>query len=208
MVNSFFWGSIIPLLLMIILLKKESRVIMSFFAWGLVAFILSFYANNYIRDLIEISTQQLSVSWAPIIEELFKALPLLYFLIKKEIDYPLFYFAMASGIGFSILENYLYLINVNDSLAYIITRSVTTCLMHGMTTATIGFGITLIHKSLKGYYISILFGLFTFAVIFHALYNLYINSNFKVLGLVMAPILYMVGYIVLSEADTEKPSIE
>lgn len=204
MVNSFFWGSIIPLVLMIILLKKESRTIMVFFAWGLVAFIISYYTNSFICRTAGMPMEQLSVSWAPIVEEFFKALPLLYFLIKKESSYPIFYFAMASGIGFAIQENYLYLIDVNDSLIYIVTRSVTTCLMHGMATATIGFGISFMLKALERYYIAILFGLFTFAVIFHALYNLYINSSFRLIGLIMAPVLYMVGYIALNESSPEE----
>lgn len=176
---------------------------MSFFAWGLVAFILSFYTNNFISHAAAVSLQQLSVSWAPIVEEFFKALPLLYFLIYKKVDYHLLYFAMASGIGFAIQENYLYLVSVDNSLIYIIIRSVTTCLMHGITTATIGLGITLINKNLKSYYVAILFGLFTFAVIFHALYNLYINSGFKLMGLIMPPVLYLIGYMFLSEKQAD-----
>jgi len=202
MINSFFLGSIIPLLMMIVLLKKESRVIMAFFAWGLTAFIISYYTNSFICNTTCITIQELAVSWAPIIEEFFKALPLIYFAFTKKNHSSLFYFAMASGIGFAIQENYLYLNSTNSySLIYIVVRSVTTCLMHGMTTATIGYGISAIDKSVKGYYLPFLFGLFTFAVIFHTLYNLYINSGVKILGLVMAPLLYLVGYLFLNESD-------
>lgn len=108
---------------------------------------------------------------------------------------------MASGIGFAIQENYLYLLHVNDTYIYIITRSVTTCLMHGMTTATIGYGISFINNMNKRYYIAMQFGLFTFAVIFHALYNLYINSSLKLVGLIMPIILYILGYLINVEID-------
>jgi len=200
MINSFFLGSIIPLVMMIVLLKKQSRIIMMFFAWGLVAFLISYYANTAIIDATGLNTAGLSVSWAPIIEEFFKALPLLYFAFFRKTHPPLFHYAMASGIGFAIQENYLYLVTNVYSLVYIVVRSVTTCLMHGMTTAMIGYGISLIDKSAKGYYYPFLFGLFTFSVIFHTLYNLYINSNAKILGLLMAPLFYLVGYLVLNDS--------
>ena len=186
--------------MMIVLLKNQSRIIMMFFAWGLAAFLISYYTNNLIVSAAGITTQELSVSWAPIIEEFFKALPLLYFVFSRKTSPPLFAYAMASGIGFAIQENYLYLITNDYSIVYIVVRSVTTCLMHGMTTATIGYGISVIDTSAKGYYYPFLFGLFTFSVIFHTLYNLYINSSVKILGLLMAPLFYLVGYLIFNDS--------
>jgi len=183
-------------------------MIMSFFSWGLIAFVISFSVNNMFVRYFDISLYQLSVSWAPLIEELFKALPLIYFLMKtKKTEFPILYCAMASGIGFSLQENYLYIINnsigISGSLVfYIVLRSITTCLMHCMTTAIIGYGIQIIRKS-RIMMLPLLFGLFSLSVTIHALYNLYINSSIKLIGMAIPILLYLLG--ILIQLPEEEP---
>lgn len=130
---------------------------MLFYSWGLVAFIISFALNGWLASHFRLTFEQLTVTWAPLIEELFKSLPLLYFLFKsRTTHYSIIYFAMASGIGFSIQENFIYLINLlgtDGSLPfYMIIRSLTTRLMHGMATAILGYGTALdrIHQPSAG----------------------------------------------------------
>jgi RsiW-degrading membrane proteinase PrsW (M82 family) len=191
----------IPLVFLIILLKGENRLMMLFFAWGMVAFALSLTANDLVRGQGGIPISELSVTWAPIIEEFFKALPLLYFLVRKQrTAFPLFSFALAAGIGFSIQENYMYLLSqasVESSLTfYVILRSITTCLMHGMATGILGFGLTLI-KEFNMMVLPLLFGLFSVSIILHALFNLYIASDVRLIGMLMPLLLYLVSVLVL-----------
>ena len=212
MTYAVFLGMIIPLVFLIILLKGENRMMMLFFTWGIVAFAFSLVINNMIATRLQINVFQLSVTWAPVVEELFKALPLLYFLFRpKYTEYPLVYFAMAAGIGFSIQENYLYLMGFTssgESIAfYMVMRSITTCLMHGVTTAIIGYGLTLIRK----YEIMVaplLFGLFSVMIILHALFNLYINSSIRLIGMLIPVLIYIVGLIVLYQQNDPDGKIQ
>ncbi|NLA53789.1 MAG: PrsW family intramembrane metalloprotease [Clostridiales bacterium] len=201
MIDAVFWGTMIPLVFLIILLKGESRLMMLFFAWGMVAFALSLVVNNLARAGGAVTPGELSLTWAPIIEEFFKALPLVYFLIRKQkTAYPLFSFALAAGIGFSIQENYTYLLSqaaLASSLTfYVILRSITTCLMHGMATGLLGFGLTLI-REFRVLKLPLLFGLFSLSVILHALFNLYIASGARLIGMLMPILLYMASALVI-----------
>ena len=210
MTYAVFMGMLIPLIFLIILLKGENRKMMLFFTWGMVAFVLSLAASNVLAARLQMSVFQLSVTWAPVIEEILKSLPLLYFLFRrKNTEYPLVYFAMAAGIGFSIQENYLYLMSytgLGGSVTfYMILRSITACLMHGVTTAVIGYGLTLIRK----YEIMVaplLFGLFSVVIILHALFNLYINSSVKLIGMLIPVLLYIAGLVILYLQKDPEPS--
>ena len=213
MIDAVFLGTMIPLLFLIILLKGESRMMMLFFAWGMVAFAMSHNVNDMLSEYLDISISELSVSWAPIVEELLKALPLLYFLLKRtQAKYPIIYFAMSIGIGFSIQENYLYLLQVSEienSLAfYVLMRSITTCLMHGISTSIIGYGLDIIRRS-KIMVAPLLFGLLSLSVILHALFNLYTNSDVRLIGMLMPILLYIISLVVLYEdKDNNKMAFE
>lgn len=199
--EAIFVGTIIPLFFLAIILKGEQRLLILFFIWGLIAFAISLTLNNALVRHFQINTQQLSTTWAPIIEEFTKALPLGYFLFKSEKKIPIVYFGIAAGIGFSIQENYVYLLgHMHESgspVPFIITRSVTTCLIHGTTTGIVGFGLS-IARQLNGIIWPLLFGLYTVAVTIHALYNLYIYSSYQSIGLFMPLFLYLIGFAVLN----------
>lgn len=211
MIDAAFLGTIIPLIFLIIILQGENRLLMMFFSWGLVAFILSLDINNILSATFSLDLSVLSVTWAPIIEEFFKALPLIYFLISnKKTDFPIIYFAMASGIGFSIQENTMYLLShlgtVGSPAFYIIIRSITTCLMHGIATAVIGYGLMLIRRY-QVMVLPILFGLFSLSVTIHSLFNLYINSSVKLIGMVMPIVFYIIGIVILLPEETTEKAV-
>ncbi len=205
MIQAIFLGTIIPLIFLIIVLKGENRLMMAFFSWGLIAFVLSLSVNNLIVRQSGITVSQLSVTWAPVVEEFFKALPLVCFLfMSKNTTRPVIYFAMASGIGFSIQENFLYLFSSIGSdgspVFFIVIRSITACLMHGIATAIIGYGISVIIK-IRTMTLPLLFGLFSLSVTFHALFNLYIGSSLKLLGMVLPVVIYIAGVLVVMSDD-------
>lgn len=212
MIEAIFLGTIIPMVFLIIVLKGENRLMMTFFSWGLIAFIGSLNVNNMIIKYSDISQSLLSITWAPIVEELFKALPMVYFLIKtKNTDFPIIFFAMASGIGFSIQENYLYLLNNigmhGSPILYIVIRGITTCLMHGISTAILGYGLQMVRK-IRIMTLPLLFGLFSISVTLHSLFNLYINSSLKLLGMILPIVLYILGVLILTADDEPDKFVE
>ena len=108
---------------------------------------------------------------------------------------------MASGVGFSIQENYLYLYENFGGGAqplYIIIRSLTTCVMHGLTVAMLGYGIQTVKQNRVLTYPA-LFGLFSLAVTIHALFNLYIDSPLKLLGMLFPALLFLAGMLLMKD---------
>jgi RsiW-degrading membrane proteinase PrsW (M82 family) len=203
MITAIFLGAIVPIIFLIVILKDENRLMMAFFAWGLIAFMLSLTLNDAILESQVMDEATLSMTWAPVVEELIKALPLVYFFLgKKQMRFPIVYFAFAAGIGFSILENCTYLLNnfgnTDSPLYYIVLRSITTSLLHGILTAVIGYGIILL-RTLNVLKFPLLFGLFSVAVILHALFNMYTGSELKIVGLLMPILLYLIGIMLLSQ---------
>ncbi|AGA68166.1 hypothetical protein Desdi_0637 [Desulfitobacterium dichloroeliminans LMG P-21439] len=206
--EAIFVGTILPLAFLIIILKGENKLLMLFFTWGLIAFALSLTLNNTLVRILVIDTRELSITWAPIVEEFTKALPLGYFILRPgKTNIPFAYFGIAAGIGFSIQENYVYLFSHmtgdGSPVLFVITRSVTSCLIHAITTGMVGFGLTMT-KKFDGSVWPILFGLFTLSVTIHALYNLYITSCYQNIAMLMPCVLYLMGLVVLSSKGDSK----
>ena len=86
---------------------------------------------------------------------------------------------------------------------YVILRSITACLMHGMATGILGFGLSLI-KEFNMMVMPLLFGLFSVSIILHALFNLYIASGARLVGMLMPLLLYMVSAAVLYQGNILK----
>jgi RsiW-degrading membrane proteinase PrsW (M82 family) len=91
------------------------------------------------------------------------------------------YCAMASGIGFSVQETLYYfstltLITGVTEFIPLFMRIVTTCLMHGMSTAVIGFGIVLTSQ-FKSIRIPMILGLFALSATIHSLFNILLTTR-------------------------------
>jgi len=208
MYEAIFVGTFVPLLFLAFVLKGENRLLILFFIWGLVAFVLSLRINNALIASFPLGMEKLSINMAPIVEEFAKALPLYFFIgLSKEKKFPLVSFGVAVGIGFSILENYIYLFqHFNDSgspISFILTRCFTTCLIHATTTGIIGAGIVLV-KRIKGIVWPIHFGLFAVAVTIHSLYNLYVFSSYNQIGLYMPVVLFIIGVALYKKLSNKK----
>jgi len=211
---SVFLSTIIPILFLAGLLKRENRMLILFFCWGLIAFLAASYANGVISKNFRMSHTSMAVSVAPIVEEFLKFLPLLTFLfLKKTKDkFAILYYGMAIGIGFSIQENYLYLnqykvFNRESVLMLVILRGISTSLMHGLTTAIVGFGLCVV-KDFKVFTFPLTFGLLALAIVSHSLFNLYINSDMKIIGLIMPLAVYIISLTALHSLDEFKENSE
>lgn len=203
MLEAVFAGTLIPLLFLLLILR-HSRPIMSVFCWGLVAFMISYHVNGWAAGILGLAEdpRRVSVFVAPVVEEAFKMLPLLYFLFaapKSFVPY-IYIFGMAIGIGFSIEENLLFVLRSGEALesqrVYVILRSVSTCLMHGMTTAIIAYACTTVRR--RGYILLALVLIsYGGAVFIHGLFNHLILSNMRTLAILLPGTVYIGGVLVL-----------
>ena len=197
----------VPLLLLVLLVDNaHTRFLLLFFIWGSTAGFLASEINGELLSMAGITLQVLKIQFAPLVEELLKAVPLvlLWLVAPKYIQRrEIVFAAVFAGFGFSLVENFSYLIQQQQlsSVAltqYVITRSVSTTVMHGTTTGIIGATLyTLSGEALDAYGFKPLFALYGYclAVLLHALFNIVVL--FAVLGQRIAILSGLVSYIVL-----------
>jgi RsiW-degrading membrane proteinase PrsW (M82 family) len=201
MILEFYLAASLPLFFLLVFLEGGQRRILAFLIWGLTAAVISYYTNSGLSLMFAGSSVLPDVTIAPVTEELMKALPLFVLLpaVGDRYSRELLVLAMASGFGFAILENYVYITNLMlggaGAVAYAVVRGITTSVMHGALTAIIGYGIFLTCGFEKRSLPSILFGLYTVAVTIHALYNLLVGHT--VSGRFSAIIIPIVLFVLL-----------
>lgn len=208
-IPGFVFSMLIPLLFLIVMIKdKRSKHVLLYFAWGVCSVLFAYVFNEWFSRLSG-GIGNVSADIAPIVEETLKALPLLLFFWRKNLSpMIIIYCAMASGIGFSVQEMLYYFTQFTAdsglySLIPLLVRTATTCLMHGMTTAIIGFGLT-ITVNLRIIRVPMVLGLLALASVIHSLYNILINTRLAVLALIMPAALYLTGLALSSGEGAEE----
>jgi RsiW-degrading membrane proteinase PrsW (M82 family) len=131
------------------------RTVVTCFVWGMVAFGLAYVLNtavktNLLEDRLGMrggeSMTMTVVLVAPIVEEIVKSLALIYFGRRPDFTYFVdgAIYGFAAGIGFSVLENLFYLFQPagqSQGALLAVSRSFSTCLMHGSASALVGVSI-------------------------------------------------------------------
>jgi len=211
--NFQFLGSFIaiaiPMLFIVFMLEnKSSKQIILFFCWGLFAGLLAFNLNNLLGTTSE-QAERMTVSIAPMIEEVCKGLPLLLIVIRNK--YPhltkqIVFCGLASGIGFSVQESmYYFTVSSREiiDVLMLIVRVLTTSLMHGMVTAAFGIGLMLLHKQ-RSMLIPVIFGLFALCASVHSLFNLLMHTWMAWLSMLMPIVLFFAGWMFLRNYNQQE----
>jgi RsiW-degrading membrane proteinase PrsW (M82 family) len=131
------------------------RTVAVCFAWGFVAFGLAYILNTGVKE--QVLEQRLHINRfqsitltvvlvAPIVEEIVKSLILIFYGRRPDFTYFVdgAIYGFAVGIGFSIVENLFYLTQADSASqgpVLAISRSFSTCLMHGSASALVGVSI-------------------------------------------------------------------
>ena len=186
----------IPLLLMALLVEKKARLPITFMLIGIFVSVFASELNGLLSRVLTMDTYSITVIVTPVIEELLKALPILYYAIvisdKRE---RLFTASMALGIGFAVLENAYFLLNSdNFTIIIAIIRAFGAGLMHGMCTLLVGVGISFVKKKRKMFAVGT-FGLLSTAIVYHGIYNILIQSDFSIVGALLPIATYIPFFI-------------
>jgi RsiW-degrading membrane proteinase PrsW (M82 family) len=172
-----YMSYVLPLVFLILVTKGEAHKLILYFAWGLTAALGVYALSGPLDSRTSLSLAEQLVLVIPAIEELLKILPLFFVFVasRRKVNYSLTRCALAAGIGYSILENYVYLTLVSPAgsnpAAYMIMRSLTACLLHGSMSALIGYAFQTM-ATYRFASVTLFAGLYLTATSVHALYNL------------------------------------
>ncbi len=182
-----------PMLLLILLTKKKSKLITGYMVIGIASALFISELNNIVLSYLGNDSYFVSTTLTPITEEIIKALPILFFAYmfsdNLEILLPL---SFSTGIGFALFENMVLLLNLNAEISIGITavRGLATALMHGVCTAAVGLGMSYVKKKKELFYCGT-FGLLIVAILYHGFYNMLVQSSVYVLGFILPVITYI-----------------
>jgi RsiW-degrading membrane proteinase PrsW (M82 family) len=185
----------LPICFLAVFIGHTGKKFVLYLLWGFIASIPVVLLYPVIVERFpEIVSPALTIS--PVIEEFFKALPIVIPVIlgHRNNNRDILVCALASGIGFSIMENWLLFGTENLGVFAVIVRSFSTSLMHGCTCGIIGYGMVLIRDSHKKALPALLLGFYMVAVLIHAFYNLnalYLGLAGTVADLFLPVVLFM-----------------
>jgi len=182
-----------PMLLMILMLRKRSRLLVGYMVIGVCVSLFVSELNTLILNAFDGDMLYVSTTITPISEEIVKAIPVLFYaLVFSDNRDRVMPIAFATGIGFGMFENMVILVqNIeNVTVGWAIIRGFSTALMHAVCTVAIGFGICFVKKRRKMFYIGT-FALLSMACIYHGIFNMLVQSDYKYLGFVLPAVTYV-----------------
>ncbi len=162
-----------PLLIaMIFMGKKRYRFFLSAFA-GMAACLFSAYINTFFAQLYQADLMNASTQIAPVVEEMMKLLPLLFYLLIFDPETEKISSSVLTvAVSFATFENIVYLTQSGaGNLAYLLIRGFGTGAMHIVCGAIICYGLVYVWQRnwLK---VAGTAGLLGAAITYHATYNL------------------------------------
>ncbi|MFN8447896.1 MAG: PrsW family glutamic-type intramembrane protease [Anaerolineae bacterium] len=152
---------------------SKTQTLVICMAWGaLGAYPLAVVVNSGLRELVG-GAAVVSLT-APLVEEILKALVLIYFMRR-----PSFYYfvdgavyGFGVGIGFAMIENFAY-VSGTPTLAMAVVRVLSTSLMHAMASGVVGISLGRLRRTHRT--LLPLLGIGA-AIAIHVAYNYVVNS--------------------------------
>jgi RsiW-degrading membrane proteinase PrsW (M82 family) len=194
---AFLFAYLLPIGFLAVFIGNLGKRFVLYLVWGCIAAVPVLFLMPVLTGWFpEIVSPAVTLS--PVLEEFFKALPLAIpvALGRRSSNRDMLIYAMASGIGFSVIENWMLFSPEKMDVAALFIRSFSTSLMHGCTCGVIGYGIVLISDVNRKAVPALMLGFFMIAVMIHAFYNM--NALFfGVAGILIDLILPVLLFLLL-----------
>ena len=167
----------VPLLIALMFLQGSARRFVASFLSGMAACLLAAYVGGYLELISGMGAENTSVFLSPIIEEIMKLLPVLFYLMLFEPkDSELMLVAVGIGTGFATFENCCYVLSRGaQSLTYVLIRGSVVGVMHLVSMVALAVGLHLL-KRYKVFTLAGIIGALSLAMTFHATYNLLVSK--------------------------------
>lgn len=166
-----------PLLLSLIFIEGSARRFITAFVTGMVMCLIAAYISGYIDLLSNMGEENTAIFISPVVEEIIKLLPLLFFLfIFFPEDEEMYLFAIGIGAGFATFENCCYILTLGaGSLPYIVIRGLAVGVMHIVSILALAIGLVLVRR-FRAMSVPGVTGALSLSMIFHGLYNLLVSE--------------------------------
>ena len=192
---------IAPLSMMLFIFKGRAQAILGFLLAGIFTCLFAGEINGLILNSTKLSIRFLTVNITPIVEEILKALPIVFvaFLIKPNRQF-LLECSIAVGVGFATMENVCLLFDSASALSAgtIIARGFGAGMMHGISTLAVGYFMTFASSDRKLSYTGTVAAL-SAAIIYHSIYNVMVQSVYPVLGILLPATTFVPFLFIISK---------
>ncbi|MBQ0011512.1 MAG: PrsW family intramembrane metalloprotease [Clostridiales bacterium] len=167
----------IPFLVSVLFLRGEVRRYVSAFLLGMGMCLVAAYISGFLSLVAHLEQNDASIFLSPMVEELIKLLPLLFFLVLLEPEeHDFIMLAVAIGAGFSTFENCCYILSFGaESITYIMIRGLAVGVMHIVSLLALSIWLIFVKRFHVFSFPAIIGGL-SIAMSFHALYNLLVSE--------------------------------
>lgn len=186
-----------PLFITMLCVGRKYRASFVFCFAGMLVCLLSAYLNTFFTIFYQADTMNAATQIAPVVEEIMKLLPLLFFLIVFEPDLQRFRLtAMLVAASFATFENICYLAeNGAGHMLLLLIRGFGTGAMHVVCGSAYSEGLRFVwhDRLLRSVCIP---GLLCVTIIYHAIYNLLVSvgGSVQVIGYCVPLFTLAVGY--------------
>ena len=167
-----------PLILAILCLRKNGRRLLIFLLAGMTACLLSAYVSTYLTGVTGIDLTAASHEISPVVEEVMKLLPILFFLLVFEPDKRTTIIgSLLTAVGFATFENVCFLTAYGTSdLLRLLIRGFGTGAMHVVCGMVIAIGLFYLWERVWLQVVGV-FALLCFDITFHSVFNIFVNQS-------------------------------
>ena len=167
----------VPLLIALIFTQRSTRRFIGSFVMGMLICLLSAYISGFLRQITETPAEDMAIYFSPIIEEIMKILPLVFYIFVFEADNSkLITVCLGIGLGFASFENSCYLMSFGaPELTFVIIRGLAVGVMHVVCSLMLIMGIILQKRFFTLSFPGIV-GALSLSTAFHGFYNLLVSE--------------------------------
>ena len=167
-----------PLLLAVICMRKEARRSLSFILSGMTSCLLSAYVSTFLAGVSNSDLAAASYEISPVVEEIMKLLPLLFYLLVFEPEEKtVISGALMISVGFATFENVCFLTSYGTSEFFrLVIRGFGTGAMHVVSGMVIATGLFFLWDQKRLRLVGV-FALLCFVITFHAIFNIFVNQS-------------------------------
>ena len=187
-----------PLLLAVICIRKEARRSLSFILSGMTSCLLSAYVSTFLAGVSNSDLAAASYEISPVVEEIMKLLPLLFYLLVFEPEEKtVISGALMISVGFATFENVCFLTSYGTSEFFrLVIRGFGTGAMHVVSGMVIATGLFFLWDQKRLRLVGV-FALLCFVITFHAIFNIFVNQSGAIFWIgAMIPLVTVLSYLI------------